>query len=126
MNDKHIEDILRESWSPEPPEGMRERILRRGRVELLHEKDNKRRRWFTWRTAMVAAGIVTVLLTNLADMSTRSKVAEMTKQASPQCFTTVAQRPISLGQWRYSMNEYLSSNKAVELDGNGLKGVDTP
>lgn len=125
MNDKHIEDILRESWSPEPPDGLRERVLSKGREELLRDRDPGRQRWFTWRVALVGAGVAILLVTNLMNISTESQVAQMLQETRSERFTTVAQRPVTLGEWRRSMDEILLSN-GTNPDIDGLKGVETP
>lgn len=77
MNDDRIEELLRRTWQPEPPEGMRERVLARA-----YEKMAKRRRFdFTWmlgwKPALTALGIVIVLLSNIADNGTQARLIVM-------------------------------------------------
>jgi hypothetical protein len=78
MNDERIENILRESWNPEPPEGMRERVLRKGRLEL-----NRGSRHALvipinrWKLALVGLAILTVFLTNVSDYARQKRVTEM-------------------------------------------------
>lgn len=99
MNDKHIEDILRESWSPESPDGMRDRVLRKTRESMLQEERAPRLR-LAWRFVLVTAGVLIVFLTQLADRSTQMRLARMTEDRPLMGSTVVAQRPPTLGNWR--------------------------
>lgn len=126
MNDKQIVDILRESWSPEPPEGLRERVLRGSRTELLHRRARSARPWFTWRVAVAGLGIAIVLATNISDHIMQSRVAEIANPGPASASPMVAQGPVTLGQWRRNMDQFLSSGGSLNFDRKGLKGVDTP
>jgi len=77
MNDDRIEELLRKTWQPEPPEGMRERVLARA-----YKKMAKRRRFdFTWmlgwKPALTALGIAIVLLSNMDDNRREARVTAM-------------------------------------------------
>ena len=126
MNDKQIEDVLRESWSPEPPDGLRARVLRGSRTELLHKQARSARPWFTWRMALTGLGIAVVLVTNISDRVTQSRVAEIANPRPSSASSMVAQGPVTLGQWRRNMDQFLSSDGSLDFNSNGLKGVDTP
>jgi hypothetical protein len=119
-------DLLRQSWQPEPPEALRERVIRAGRTQLLLEQNRDRRPWFTWRLALAGLGIAVVFATNISDQVTQSRVAQIVRSSQAPASAMLAQRPVTLGQWRRSMDEFLSSNGSLEFDGNGMKGVDTP
>ena len=77
MNDDRMEELLRKTWQPEPPEGMRERVLARA-----YEKMAKRRRFdFTWmlgwKPALTALGIAIVLLSSIADNRREARLTAM-------------------------------------------------
>ena len=124
MDDKRIEDILRESWSPEPPDGMRERVLRKSRQQVARRPSRIR---FTWRMALAGLGIAIVVGSNLADRSTQSRMAVMMRQKPmTPCYTVVAQSPVTFGQWRHSMDEFLADRGSDDMDVFGSKGVEVP
>ena len=82
MNDKRIEEILKESWSPHPPDGMKERILRRSREEITH----KRTRVFpvaNWKPALATAAVLLVILTNVSDHLCQKRISAMTDGSTP-------------------------------------------
>lgn len=122
MNDKRIEDMLRKSWSPEPPEGMRDRVLRGSRQK---NGDGCRRFQFTltWRGALVGLGLVLVFVANTSDGTTQSRLTEMTHAGPTSSCALVAQSPLTLGQWRRGVDELLSRSGSGEF---GMKGVDMP
>ena len=74
MDDKRMEEMLRESWSPEPPDGMRERVLRRARAELGQPT---RPAIFQWKPLLATLAIVIVLLTNISDQCRQSRMTAM-------------------------------------------------
>lgn len=83
MDDRRIENMLRESWSPQPPDGMRERVLRRAQAES--ERSRSARPIFgvaRWQFAFAGLGIAVVLLGNIADYARQSRMAGMMDGAS--------------------------------------------
>ena len=83
MEDKKIEELLRESWSPKPPEGMRERVLRRSREELRQSRPTK----VGWRPVFVTIAILMVLGTGISDHCRQVRMARMMDGASPKMST---------------------------------------
>ena len=82
MNDKRIEEMLKESWSPHPPDGMKERILRRSREEI----SRKRTRIFmvaNWKPALATAADLLVILTNVSDHLCQKRISAMTDGSTP-------------------------------------------
>jgi hypothetical protein len=78
MDEKRIEDLLKKAWGPEPPDGMRERVLRKGREALAHKNQEKRGlKIMTWRFALATLGILVVLLTNTLDYMRHERLTAM-------------------------------------------------
>jgi len=77
MDDRRIEEMLRRSWQPQPPDGMRERILRRSRQEL----ERRRPIWrFALRRPVFAALALAVLLAvNVSDHYRQARISAMTE-----------------------------------------------
>ena len=67
MEDKQFEEMLRESWSPEPPEGMRERVLRRSRRELPARSRRPLFGMFRWRPMLAVTAVVLILLMGVSE-----------------------------------------------------------
>lgn len=72
MNDKRIEDILKQSWNPEPNDGMRERVLSRAkeiagrkRMPLIFRQ---------WKTAFAVVGLAIVIFTNVSDNARQDRM----------------------------------------------------
>ena len=99
MDDKRIEDMLRQSWQPQPPAGMRERVL--GRANREAER-RTRCRWLplSWRTAFAALGVLIVTLSAISDSARQSRLAPPGNAGQQRCASLVASRPVTLAQWR--------------------------
>jgi hypothetical protein len=83
MDDKRIEDMLRESWTPMEPEGMRDRVLRCSRQELPcnpHHVSRGRLRSAVpyWKAGLVALGVLIILLSNVAESARQNRISAMT------------------------------------------------
>ena len=110
MDDKRVEKILKESWSPNPPDGMRERILRRGREELAPKR---RIPWITnWKPVLAAAAVLLVILTNFSDYRSQARISALMDGSQQRI--TVPQGADSLLAQRRRMEELL-----VRLPSNG-------
>ena len=104
MKDKQIEELLRESWQPEPPKGMRARVLNRARREL-------RPRWFffprlslpRWQSAFALAAAVTVLACGISNSVRETRLAALENRDSLPGCVLVAQRPMTLGESRLQL-----------------------
>ena len=77
MDDNRVEETLRESWKPEMPDGMRERVLRAAREELLRV-ERPRVRYLRWKPLLASVAIVVALSTNIAAGRMESRIAKMT------------------------------------------------
>lgn len=76
MDDKHLEDMLRECWTPAESDGMQERILARS-IEALGHGKRRPARVLGWRPALVLMGILTVLVTGAFDRANQSRITVM-------------------------------------------------
>jgi hypothetical protein len=97
VDDKRTEEMLRESWQPQPPDGMRERVLGRSR-----EEPAPRRAWFafSWRTAFAAVGILIICLSFISDSARQSRLAALeTREPAGKCALMAAQ-PVTMAEWR--------------------------
>lgn len=76
MKDDRIEELLRGAWQPEPPEGMRGRVLMRSREQLARRRPNLR--WMLgWKPALAALGIAIVLFTHIEDNRRAARMTAM-------------------------------------------------
>lgn len=80
MDDRRIEETLRELWRPEPPEGMRERVLRRSRQELERRRDSRTVWRFALRkSAFAALALAVVLAVNVSDHYRQERMSALTQ-----------------------------------------------
>ena len=78
MDDRRIEELLRDDWQPQPPDGMRERVMNRARGELLRERSRPTILGMNrWSAVLAALGIVLIILTNVSDHARHSRIAAM-------------------------------------------------
>ena len=78
MDDRRIEEMLRESWSPEPPNGMKQRILQRNREELARQRSRRPAfRISRWKPLLASMAILFVILANVSDRAAQSRLAKM-------------------------------------------------
>jgi len=62
MDDKHLEDMLRECWTPAESDGMQERVLTRS-IEALEHGRRPPALMLGWRPALALMGILTIRVT---------------------------------------------------------------
>ena len=108
MDDRRIEDVLRDSWQPMPPDGMRDRTLRLARKELARRQGGRRilgMGW--WKIALPALGIMIVILTNVADSRLEERIDAMVcRQSTGGPEAQVAQM-ISPQEWQRRQSQIL-------------------
>lgn len=112
MNDKRIEEMLKENWSPNPPDGMKERILRRSREEIAR----KHSRVFlvaNWKPVLAAVAALLVILTNVSDYRCQTRISAMMNDPSQQIAAPISAD--SLLEQRRRMEELLAR---LPADGN--------
>jgi len=112
MDDKRIEELLRESWSPKPPDGMRERVLRRSREELRQSRPTK----LGWRPIFATIAIVMVLATGISDHYRQVRLANLMDGASPRLSAPFD--PSGLLKQREEIASLLAMTPAGSLEGD--------
>ena len=71
MNDEQVEKVLKESWSASPPEGMRERVLRRASAEALPARPGRIR---VLKVACAALAIGIIVFGNISDSARQARM----------------------------------------------------
>ena len=108
MEDREIEELLRESWQPEPPEGMRDRVISRAKREL-----GRRILWFPrlviprWQVGLAVAALVIVIACGISNTARENRLASLESSEYPQSRILVAQRPTTLGVGRAQLYRLL-------------------
>ncbi|MEN6356912.1 MAG: hypothetical protein ABFD83_07500 [Armatimonadota bacterium] len=75
MDDRQIEDMLRKSWQPEPPNGMRERVITKAKLELTkHRQERSLGVMRLWKTALVAAIVLFVIIAWVGDSARQNRI----------------------------------------------------
>jgi len=120
MDEKRIEDMLRKSWSPQPPDGMRERILRQSRVEL--HKSSKTTIWGAsrWKFALVSLAVAIVVICNISDHQRSVRIAKMTGSSYSDGMPLPAGK--TYFEMKREMKELLASVPYDSCPDNSAKG----
>ncbi|MHB1000724.1 MAG: hypothetical protein ACYC27_15900 [Armatimonadota bacterium] len=124
MNDKRIEEMLQTSWTPQEPDGMRDRILRQTREELSRKKN--RRPLFGvigWKPALVGLAILTILVTGAFDSMYQSRISAMVDGSNPGMIPS-AMCKVDLMNRKYELDRLLAMTDAGyglldDIEGNG-------
>ena len=122
MDDKRIEDMLRESWKAEPPDGMRDRVLRTARQELTRA-DRPLARVLRWKPLLASLAVGIVLLTNIADHRVQTRLAALTDGHSTTNITAPVNRDFL--RQRREIADMLALSPADAPSGKQSKGDDT-
>ena len=78
MDDRRIEELLRDDWQVQPPDGMRERVLNQARGESARERSKPTIIGMNrWSAALASLGIVLVVLTTVSDHARHSPSLEL-------------------------------------------------
>lgn len=124
MNDKRIEEMLRECWTPQEPDGMRDRVLRRSREEL--PRRNSRRPVFGfigWKPALVGLAFLVIIVTGLLDGMYQGRINAMVDGSNPGTMPS-AMCKIDLMSRKYELDRLLAQTDAgygllYDIEGNG-------
>lgn len=78
MDDKRIEDMLKEGWKDAEPAGMRDRILRRCREEAsLRSRRHPLAFLLGWKPALAGLALLIIMASSLYDGSCQNRIALM-------------------------------------------------
>lgn len=69
MDDKRIEEMLRECWQPEPPNGLRDKVFRQNVQRCPISR---------WKLALAGIGVAVVILSGLDDSARGDRLACLT------------------------------------------------
>lgn len=108
MDDKRIEDMLRDSWQPEPPGGMRDRTLRLARKELAG-RQSRILGISRWKLALAALGIAIVLLTNAANSRVDKRIYMIVCRQSPSCLNAQVAQMMTPQEWQRQQSQIADS-----------------
>lgn len=119
MDEEHIENRLRQSWSPEPPQEMRDRVLRNARQELHSRRTDSG----GWRYAAVALGLMIVLAANISDFARQNRLSGMT-HGSMGAVSASAVEPQDRNflQWRLEIQKMLAVTPVEASTFNSREG----
>jgi hypothetical protein len=112
MEDKKIEELLRESWSPRPPDGMRERVLRRSREEIARTRPS----YLGWRPVFATIAILMVFATGISDHFRQERLSRLMDGASPKMSAPFD--PSSLLKQRQQIESLLAAVPTGSLEGD--------
>jgi len=101
MDDRKIEELLKESWSPRPPDGMGENVLRRARAE-------GGRSWFAvnrWKLAFACGWLIVVLLAGALNRTQEARITGMVLGGKSPGISAPA--PMDMDQWRRNIEGLL-------------------
>lgn len=114
MNDRPLEDMLRNVWRPEPPNGMRDRVLRHARMELAKPKPGRVFGISRWRLALVGIGLAIVIFTNVSDSVRQYHLSAMISGDTPAA--TVARGKSSIFETRREIERMLAQSPVCSTD----------
>jgi len=110
VDDERIEEMLRESWQPQLPDGMREKVLGRARAEAFRRQGLG---WFAvsrrWQTALAVAGVLIVILTAVSDVSRQSRLAAYECREAPRKRMVLAREPVTMAEWRAELDRIIGN-----------------
>ena len=110
MNDEHVERLLKESWSAPPPEGMRERVLRRANTDATRRQMHPP--WLAanrWRLVLAGIWIGLVLLCGWQDQARQTRIAALVGGGSGRVWGVR-----DLNEWRHGVESVLAMASSAD------------
>lgn len=112
MDDKRIEDMLRECWTPAEPDGMRERVLRRGREAMAREGTRRPALLgFGWKPALALLALLTILVSGVYDNAYQSRISAMAEGPDSGMMPSATCR-VDMMSNRYELDRLLAQSTA--------------
>jgi hypothetical protein len=122
MDDKRIEEMLRESLSPS--DDAMTRLERRARQELTAKRSGRPAYGFlTWRTALATLGILVIIMSSVIDGSRQKRITLMTGGGHSSMMCDLKKG--SFLERKREMESLLARVPADHLLQEELKGNDT-
>ena len=121
MDDKKIERLLSQSWTPKPPAEMRERFLSRAGNIQVRVRRGAVLGIARWKLALAGAAIAVAFGTSLSDSARQHRVAAIAGQTD---VSKTASAPYTdyVTNFRREMNRVLASASGDDVPVNGKDG----
>lgn len=119
MNDRRIEDMLKRAYQPQPPEGMRERVLAGNRNSAPRFR---RAISVNWKTALAGLAIGLVMYANASDRARTERIAAMSGYGVRDMLAA----PEDLNEEMRKWNRRLVANTWADSSPLARKGDDLP
>lgn len=113
MDDKHIEDLLRDTLRVTPPEEMRNRTLRLARQELKKPK-SPILGMSRWKAVLAVGGVAVIILTSISDSARQKRIDDMVLSPSESAVRAQIAQIGSLQEWESRQAEILDRLDEIE------------
>lgn len=115
MDDKHIEDLMRNTLHVTPPEEMRHRTLRLARQELRKQQTRPQiLRMSRWKAALAVCGVLIIILTSISDSARQKRIDEMVCSSSASAPRVQVVQASSIQEWESRQAEILDRLHEIE------------
>lgn len=115
MDDKRIEDLLRNTLRATPPEGMRDSTLRPARLELKKRQAKSRMLGVSsWKAALTVCSVLIAILTNISNSARQERIGEMVCRPSASAPRTQIAQADSPQEWESRQAEILDRLHEIE------------
>lgn len=115
MDDKHIEDLMRNTLRATPPGEMRHRTLRLARQELKKRQTKPRILGMSrWKAALAVCGVLIMVLTSISDSARQKRIDEMVCSPSTSAPRSQIAHAASSQEWESRQAEILDRLHEIE------------
>lgn len=121
MNDSKIEYLLRQSIDPQPPDGMRERVLRNARLQLKQQP-----RWrvlLGWKPVLVLLTLLVIMMSSVDEHARNVRLSALIGNEAgvtrlDKCMADFSgyQRYVMAMNGSYEMNNWTFEAMEAKLD----------
>lgn len=115
MDDKRIEDLLRNTLRATPPEEMRYRTLRPARLELKKRQTRSHILGVSrWKAVLAVCGVLIAVLTSISNSARQERIGEMVCRPSASAPQTHIAQSTSLQEWESRQADILDRLHEIE------------
>jgi len=115
MNDKHIEDLLRDTLRATPPVEMKHRTLRLARQELKKRQAKSPILGMSrWKAALAVCAVLIIVLTSISDSARQERIDQMVCGPSASGPQAQIAQASSLKEWESRRAEILDRLQEIE------------